>query len=98
MDINTQLRQLFTIERELTKLLKDKQVDKFHQRQLFFTDQVSTLLKSNRPDALASVLEELKKLEKRVGQLCSQADIYLQQLKEQSLLHQRNKSKIKAYK
>jgi hypothetical protein len=98
MDINTQLRQLFTLERELTTLLKNKQVDKFYQRQMFFSDQISTLLKKNSPDVLTAIIEDLKRLEKKVGLLCSQADIYLQQLKEKSLLQQRNKSKMKAYK
>ncbi|MCK5819511.1 MAG: hypothetical protein KAH18_09740 [Psychromonas sp.] len=98
MDINTELRQLFTMESELKRLLKNKEVEKFHQRQQFFTDQVSIFLKQNSPDVLTPVMKDLKLLEKRVGHLCSEADIYMQELKAMSLLQQRNKNKLNAYK
>ena len=98
MDIDSQLRQLFTAERELNKLLENEEFEHFQQRQITFSDQVNTLINTNSQDVLGAVIEDLKRLEKAVIKLQSHSDDCYQQLKEKSLLQHRNKSKLKAYK
>ena len=97
MDINTQLRQLFTFESELNQLLKDEEYERFEQRQGSFSDQINTLINTNSQDVLGAVIDDLKRLEKAVIKLQSHSEDCYQRLKEKSLAQKRNKSNIKEY-
>ena len=98
MDIDSQLRQLFTLENELNNLLENEEFEQFQLRQVTFSDQVNTLISTNTQDVLIAVIDDLKRLDLAISKLQSQSEHCYQQLKEKSLLQHRNKSKLKAYK
>ncbi|MCP4323280.1 MAG: hypothetical protein GY951_06270 [Psychromonas sp.] len=98
MDISTQLTNLFTLEKELSSLLDNEDYEAFQRQQDTFTDQIKALLDNTPQEVLITVIEQLKTLEHNVGELRNRSDIHFQKLKEKSLLQQRNKSKINAYK
>ena len=98
MDIDSQLRQLFTLENELNNLLENEEFEQFQLRQVTFSDQVNTLISTNSQDVLIAVIDDLKRLDLAISKLQSQSEHCYQQLKEKSLLQHRNKSKLKAYK
>ncbi len=98
MNITEQLNNLFKLEKELSTLLDNEEYETFQLQQDNFSDLIKALLDNNKPEVLSTVIEQLKQLENAVGQLQERSEVYFQQLKEKSLLQQRNKSKMKAYK
>jgi len=98
MDIKTQLANLFELVKELSTLLDNEEYETFQQQQDNFSDQIKAMLDNNSPEVLGTVVDQLKQLESAVEQLQNRSEVYFQQLKDKSLLQQRNKSKMKAYK
>ncbi|GLS89416.1 hypothetical protein GCM10007916_04830 [Psychromonas marina] len=93
-----QLEQLFELEKQLHTLLDDELYSQFQQQQVLFSDKINHLLDSQPEAQLIDNLEQLKKLDHAVQSLQMRADDCFKSLKEKSLLMQRNKNKIKAYK
>lgn len=97
-NIQAQLEQLLELNLKLNNLLDDEEWELFQQQQEIFSDKIKYLLDSSSEQELGKIIEQLKLLESNVQLLQQRADVYFKQLKEKSLLLQRNKSKIKAYK
>ncbi|MCG6202441.1 hypothetical protein [Psychromonas antarctica] len=96
--IEQQLDELFKLEQQLTTFLDEEKYELFQQQQDIFSDKIKTLLDRNSAETLNTVIEQLKILETNIATLQNKSKQYFKQLKEQSLLQKRNKSKIKAYK
>lgn len=97
-NIQAQLEQLFELEKQLHTLLDDELYSQFQQQQVLFSDKINHLLDSHSEQQLVHDIERLKKLDNAVQSLQIRADDCFKSLKEKSLLMQRNKNKIKAYK
>jgi len=97
-NINAKLEVLFEFEKKLTLLLAEEEYEKFKQQQDLFSDQIKDLLSKHSENELNNVIEELKNLQNKVQLLQQQADACYLSLKNKSLLLQRNKNKINAYK
>ena len=97
-NIQAQLEQLFELEKKLNGLLDEEEYGQFQQQQELFGDKIKYLLDKNSEEQLSIVVEQLKHLERSVLLLQQRADVNFNQLKEKSLLLQRNKRNIKAYK
>lgn len=93
-----QLEELFEFEKQLTALLENEQYEQFQQQQAIFSAQIRTVLDSNSPETLASVINELKQLDACLTALQNKSEKCCQQLKQKSLLQKRNKNKLNAYK
>jgi len=96
--IQAQLERLSEFEKKLNQLLDDEQYELFQQQQALFGDLIKDFLNRHSEDELNSVLAQLKSLRSRVKLLQERTIVSSKQLKEKSLLLQRNKNKIKAYK
>jgi len=96
--IQAKLERLFEFEKKLNQLLDDEQYELFQQQQALFGDLIKDFLNKHSEDELTSVMEQLKKLQHSVKLLQERTDTSFKQLKEKSLLLQRNKKNIKAYK
>jgi len=97
-NIQAKLERLFEFEKKLNQLLDDEQYELFQQQQALFGDLIKDFLNKHSEDELTSVMEQLKKLQHSVKLLQERTDTSFKQLKEKSLLLQRNKKNIKAYK
>lgn len=97
-NIHAKLEVLFEFEKKLSLLLAEEEYEKFKQQQDLFSDQIKDLLSKHSENELNNFIEELKKLQNKVQLLQQQADACYLSLKNKSLLLQRNKSKINAYK
>lgn len=97
-NIQAKLEVLFEFEKKLTLLLAEEEYEKFKLQQDLFSDQIKDLLSKHSENELNNVIAELKKLQNKVQLLQQQADACCISLKNKSLLLQRNKSKINAYK
>jgi superfamily II RNA helicase len=97
-NIKAKLEQLFEFEKELNMLLDTQHYESFQQQQALFGDQLKDFILAYSQQELNDEIAQLKRLEKSVQKLQERANIDTQKLKQQSLLMQRNKKKIKAYK
>jgi hypothetical protein len=97
-NIQAQLEQLFELEKALNILLDNEEYKQFQQQQELFSDKIKHVLNSQSQQDLNDNIEQLKKLKKSVESLQQRADVEFKELKDKSLLLQRNKKKIKAYK
>ena len=97
-NIQAKLEVLFEFEKKLTLLLAEEEYEKFKLQQDLFSDQIKDLLSKHSENELNNVIADLKKLQNKVQLLQQQADACYLSLKNKSLLLQRNKSKINAYK
>lgn len=96
--IELQLDALLTQQQQLEILLKQEQYEVFQQQEITLSLQIKTFMNSYSPNSLTKVLAKLQALEKKTIQLKTLADIHYKQLKDKSLLQQRNKNRLKAYK
>jgi len=96
--IHAKLEQLFEFDKKLNQLLDEEQYELFQQQQDLFSDLLKDFLNRHSEDELNSVLAQLKSLRSSVKLLQERTIVSSKQLKEKSLLLQRNKNKIKAYK
>ncbi|WP_025563176.1 hypothetical protein [Psychromonas sp. SP041] len=97
-NIQAKIEILFEFDKKLNQLLDDEEHELFLQQQNLFGDQVKDCLNSYSEEDLLTVIESLKRLKVMVKELQNRADQCTKQLKEKSLMLQRNKKKIKAYK
>jgi hypothetical protein len=97
-NIQAQLELLFEFEKQLNLLLDNEEYGQFQQQQELFSDKIKYLLDSQSEQTLNEHIQQLVNLESAVQRLQHRADMGYKKLKEKSLLLQRNKSKIKAYK
>ena len=97
-NIQAQLEQLFEFEKTLNYLLDNQEYKQFQQQQELFSDKIKHVLNNQSQQDLNDNIEQLKRLKKSVESLQQRADVDFKQLKDKSLLLQRNKKKIKAYK
>ena len=97
IDIQMRLHKLFEFEKKLHLLLDEQQYGLFNQHQALFGDLLRDFLKKHATSELNSVVEELTMLKSRMAAIQARAVTETQQLKEKTLLLQRNKNKIKAY-
>jgi len=96
--IQAKLEQLFEFEKKLNQLLEEEQYELFQQQQALFGDLIKDFLNRHSEDELISVMKQLKKFQHGVTLLQARTDTSFKELKEKSLLLQRNKKNIKAYK
>lgn len=97
-NIQAKLEQLFEFERKLNETLEREEYELFFQQQALFGDQVKDFLNKHSQTELNNELKQLKRLKSMIKLLQEKSEAYTKTLKEQSLLLQRNKNKIKAYK
>lgn len=97
-NIQAKIEKLFEFEKTLHLLLDAEQYEQFSQRQDLFGDLLKDLLKKHSASELNNIIEDLQRLRNRMSSLQARATIQTEKLKERSLLLQRNKNKIKAYK
>ncbi len=96
--IQQQIEHLFQLAQALDHSLSAQDFDQFKTLEMKYSQQLKKLLDKQNKSALLAVIEDLKKLEQVTGIVQGRAKQSFLQLKEQSLLQKRNKSKIKAYK
>ena len=96
--IEQQLDALLTLQKQLNILLKEEQYEDFLQQQIILSQQIKEFMDSHSPDSLTQVLNKLRRLEEKTTALTIQAESHFKQLKDKSLLQQRNKNRLKAYK
>lgn len=97
-NIQAQLEQLLELEKQLNIFLDNEEYELFQKQQVVFTNQIQTLLDTHSQEDLISILKPLKQLQNKLAQLEERSADCSKQLKEKSLILQRNKKKIKAYK
>jgi len=97
-NIKAKLEQIFEFEKELNTLLDEEEYESFKQQQDVFADQLKDFLKKYSQSELNEEITQLKRLENLIQKLQYRADVDAKKLKQQSLLLQQNKKKVKAYK
>ena len=96
--IEQQLDALLTLQKKLSILLKEEQYEDFQRQQIKLSQQIKAFMDSHSQDSLTQVLNKLQRLEEKTITLTIQAKSHFKQLKDKSLLQQRNKNRLKAYK
>jgi predicted lactoylglutathione lyase len=96
--IEQQLDVLLTEQQKLELLLTHEQYEVFQQQEITLSLQIKKFMNSHSTDSLIKVLTKLQTLEKKTIQLKTLAEVHYKQLKDKSLLQQRNKNRLKAYK
>ncbi|MEI6896498.1 MAG: hypothetical protein V5786_03230 [Psychromonas sp.] len=96
--IQAKIERLLDFEKKLNLLLDEQDYELFLQQQDLFGDLLKDFLSKHSENELNNFIKQLKSLEDMVYLLRGRSGACLEKLKEKSLLLQRNKKKIKAYK
>jgi len=97
-NIQAKLERIFEFEKKLNALLDEEEYEQFLQQQELLGDLIKDFLKKHSETELNEVIDQLKRLQQIIHSLQERSSSCSQQLKEKSLLLQRNKNKINAYK
>jgi len=97
-NIKAKLEQIFEFITQLNLLLDEEEYESFQQQQELFGDQLKDFIHRYSEEQLNTVIEPLKRLQHQIQLLQDRSDTESKKLKEKSLLMQRNKKKINAYK
>ncbi|MDN2662882.1 hypothetical protein [Psychromonas sp. 14N.309.X.WAT.B.A12] len=97
-NVQASIDRLLESEKHLHKLLDEQQYEQFLQQQEIFGNQLKTCVDSYTEEQLLDVIAPLKRLQESLNTLQQRAEGISLDLKEKSLILQRNKKKIKAYK
>lgn len=97
-NIKAKFEQFFEFEKDLNILLDEENYEEFQEQQALFASQLKDFLAKYSQEELNNEIEQLKRLDDLIQKLQARAKIDSQKLKEQSLLMQRNKKKVNAYK
>ncbi|MEG3754645.1 hypothetical protein [Psychromonas arctica] len=97
-NVQASIDRLLESEKYLHKLLDEQQYEQFLQQQETFGKQLKACIGSYTEEQLLAVIAPLKRLQESLDTLQQRAEVISIELKEKSLVLQRNKKKIKAYK
>jgi hypothetical protein len=96
--IEQQLDELFELQQHLHRLLDKELYPEFQEQQEILAKEIKLFIEDNSADTLNTVIEKLRQFEEELALLKNRAAFCFKQLKDKSLLHRRNKNRIKAYK
>ena len=96
--INAKIERLFEFVKKLNELLDEQEYEQFLLQQALFSDLLKDFMNRHAENELNATLGQLRALQEEIDLLQQRSNNDTQELKQKSLLLQRNKSKISAYK